>query len=98
MSDRLRALNERLDDPPGNCRGAGEGQKITNAAIGPRPVRLPNQRTPRKRGTGHEDLHIVDGTRGERPGGPRFSRCRLFIIYDDVRGEHDAEENTAGMH
>jgi predicted Fe-Mo cluster-binding NifX family protein len=29
---------------------------------------------------------------------PRFSRCRYYIIYDDIRGEHEAEENTAGMH
>lgn len=36
MSDRLRALNEKLDDPPGNCRAAGEGAEgAENAANNP---------------------------------------------------------------
>ena len=39
--------------------------------------------------TGNEMSDLVD---------PRFSRCRYYIIYDDVSGERDTEENTAGMH
>jgi membrane protein len=36
MSDRLRALNEKLDDPSGNCRGSGEGAEgAGNAANNP---------------------------------------------------------------
>jgi len=29
---------------------------------------------------------------------PRFSRCRYYIVYDDVSGGYETEENTAGMH
>lgn len=29
---------------------------------------------------------------------PRFGRCRYYLIYDDVTGAHEAEENTAGIH
>lgn len=51
MSDRLRALNERLDDPPGNCRGAGEGTEGSpNAAIGPRAGAPPEPRERKEKG------------------------------------------------
>ena len=29
---------------------------------------------------------------------PRFSRCRFYVIVDDVSGKHETEENKAGLH
>ena len=50
MSDRLRALNERLDDTPPGCRGAGEGAEAARNGAGDPQAWVPARVEPQEKG------------------------------------------------